>query len=65
VLLAGRPIRGGLIGAAPSLSELEDGDLKAQADFRQVYATILEEWLGVAAKDVLDSSFETLPIFRA
>ena len=65
VFLAGRPIRGGLIGSAPSLSELEDGDLKAQADFRQVYATILETWLGVAARDILDSSFATLPIFDA
>jgi uncharacterized protein (DUF1501 family) len=65
VFLAGRPVAGGLIGNAPSLSQLDDGDLRVTTDFRQVYATILKEWLGVSAQDTLDSPFDPLPIFAA
>lgn len=65
VFLAGRPVGGGLIGAAPSLSQLDDGDLRATTDFRQVYATIRQEWLEVSAQDTLESTFDPLQIFDA
>ena len=45
VLLAGTRVRGGFVGAPPSLSDLESGDLKMSIDFRRVYATILRKWL--------------------
>jgi uncharacterized protein (DUF1501 family) len=64
VLLAGGRVRGGLIGAAPRLLDLEDGDLKGSADFRQVYAAVLETWLGVPAEAGLGGAFEPLPVFR-
>ena len=44
---------GGLVGKHPSLSDLTDGDLKYHTDFRRVYATLLDDWLGVASKGVL------------
>ena len=47
VFLAGTPLRNNLIGKPANLSDLEDGDLKMQLDFRQVYASILEDWLGI------------------
>ncbi len=62
VFLAGSPVRGGLVGDAPDLSDLEAGDLKMQTDFRQVYATILDEWLGVDSKAVLGGTFDTLSL---
>ncbi len=65
VFLAGGPVSGGLIGDASNLSDLDGGDLKARFDFRQVYATILEKWLGVSSRGVLGSSFNALPIFEA
>ncbi len=67
VLLAGARARGGLVGATPSLTDLDPrhGDLKVGLDFRQVYATVLEEWLGLKALTVLGGRFETLPLFRA
>jgi uncharacterized protein (DUF1501 family) len=65
VFLAGTPVRGGLVGAAPDLSDLDGGDLKMQADFRQVYATLLETWLGVPAQDVLTARFADLPLIKA
>ena len=46
VIIAG-PVTSPLIGNAPNMTDLEDGDLKMQTDFRQVYATLLQDWLCV------------------
>ncbi len=51
----------GLLNGMPDLKDLDEGDLKFQVDFRQVYSTILEKWLGVDAKKVLGGNFKTLP----
>jgi uncharacterized protein (DUF1501 family) len=66
VFLAGRGIRGGLVGTTPSLLDLDPqhGDLRRSLDFRQVYATVLEDWLGLPAVQTLGGSFERLPLFR-
>ena len=40
-------------------------DLKMAIDFRRVYATVLENWLGLPAKDALGGDFKTMPLFRA
>jgi uncharacterized protein (DUF1501 family) len=65
VLLAGRPVLGGLYGDPPDLSDLDNGDLKFSTDFRSVYATLLEDWLGTAAAPVLFGDFGTLPLLSA
>ncbi len=65
VFLAGAPVKGGAVGKAPSMTDLEAGDLKVGLDFRRVYATVLEEWLGLPAKPTLGETFERLPLFRA
>jgi uncharacterized protein (DUF1501 family) len=64
VFVAGAGVRGGLVGKTPSLLDLEDGDLKSSLDFRQVYATMLETWLGLPAQAALGTRFERLPLFR-
>jgi uncharacterized protein (DUF1501 family) len=64
VLLAGACVRSGLVGAAPNLLDLVGNAPKMTMDFRRVYATILEEWLGVSSKDALGGAFERLPLFR-
>ena len=46
VLIAGAPVKGGFYGDEPSLVDLEDGDLKATTDFRDVYAEVLMQGLG-------------------
>jgi uncharacterized protein (DUF1501 family) len=61
VLVAGSPVRAGLVGATPSLLDLEDGDLRTGVDFRRVYATLLE-WLGLPARAVLSGEFARLPL---
>ena len=42
VFLLGRGVRGGFHGAEPSLTDLDDGDLKHTTDFRSVYASVLD-----------------------
>jgi uncharacterized protein (DUF1501 family) len=66
VFLAGAPIKAGLVGPAPNLLDLDPrhGDLRIGVDFRQVYATALEDWLGLPAKNALGGSFERLPLFK-
>ena len=43
--LAGRPVRGGFYGDQPSLTDLDDGDLKVTIDFRAVYGELLDKVL--------------------
>ncbi len=64
VLLVGPAVRPGLLGAYPSLTDLSGGDLKMTVDFRRVYASVLETWLGLTSSKVLNGSFEALPLFR-
>jgi uncharacterized protein (DUF1501 family) len=65
VMLAGPGLRGGVCGTMPSLTELEQGEPRMTTDFRRVYATVLEDWLGLASGDVLAGRFERLPLFQA
>jgi uncharacterized protein (DUF1501 family) len=53
VFLLGAGVQGGLFGAQPSLTDLDDGDLKFTIDFRDVYATLLERVLGTDPERVL------------
>ena len=65
MFLAGKPVRGGHYGEAPSLTNLEEGDnLRATVDFRRVYATAIDGWLrSGGASAVLKGDFAPLPIF--
>ncbi len=56
----GHGVKGGLYGDHPSLSNLDEGDLRHAVDFRSVYATVLEDWLGVSSKSVLGASYDRL-----
>jgi len=64
VFLAGSKAKAGLIGETPRLGELVDGDLKWSIDFRRVYATLLDRWLGLPAEAVLGQRFELLPMLQ-
>jgi uncharacterized protein (DUF1501 family) len=47
----------GMLNALPDLTNLQEGDLVHQVDFRQVYATLLGKWLKTPASAILGSSF--------
>jgi uncharacterized protein (DUF1501 family) len=63
VMLLGGGVNGGMYGAYPSLTDLADGDLRYSTDFRQVYATVLQDWLGSDSAQLLGSQYGTLPLF--
>jgi uncharacterized protein (DUF1501 family) len=65
VLLAGPSVKAGLIGEAPKLLDLQDGDLKMTTDFRRIYASVLEDWLELPSKAALGGKFEKLTLFRS
>jgi uncharacterized protein (DUF1501 family) len=54
VFVIGKGVVGGFHGAQPSLTDLDNGDLKAGTDFRDVYASILQNVLGADPGAVLD-----------
>jgi len=58
--LGGQLKQKGLLNELPDLSDLDEGDLKFKIDFRQVYATLLERWLGADAERILGKRFEPL-----
>ena len=52
-------------GEPPSLTNLDNGNLRFTTDFRSIYATLLEKWLQAPAKDILGESFPQLDLLRA
>jgi uncharacterized protein (DUF1501 family) len=60
MLLLGAGVKGGMYGTEPRLDELEGGDLRHHVDFRAVYATVLERWLGADPAAVLGAPYAPL-----
>jgi uncharacterized protein (DUF1501 family) len=65
VFVAGAPVRGGFIGVQPSLTNLDDGDLKPTTDFRDIYATLIADVLRTDPEPVLGPGRSTLPLLAA
>lgn len=61
-LIGGKLKQAGVYNTAPNLQDLDNGDLKYQVDFRKVYATILENWMGANSSSILTQKFNKLPI---
>jgi uncharacterized protein (DUF1501 family) len=62
MFVIGGKVKPGLFGKYSSLSDLDHGDLKFNTDFRSVYGTVLEHWLGTPSQVVLGRKFSNLPI---
>jgi uncharacterized protein (DUF1501 family) len=63
VLLAGGGLAGGLVGDHPGLSDLDQDAPQPHTDFRRVYATVLNGWLGFDSRTVLLGDYEPLDVF--
>ena len=50
----------GLINEMPNLADLDEGDLKFNVDFKDVYATLLKKWLGADDKAILGRQHQYL-----
>ncbi|MFN7625671.1 MAG: DUF1501 domain-containing protein [Pirellula sp.] len=57
MFLAGPELPNLIVGDHPSLSDLDDGDLKFGVDFRAVYASVIEDWLGTSSIKSLDGDY--------
>lgn len=65
MFIAGKPVRGGQYGDPPDLARrTADDNLVHTTDFRRVYATVAQGWLGLGDTGaVLRGRFEPLPVF--
>ncbi len=60
----GDKVKGGIYGEYPSMERsdhIEGGNLAPTMDFRQVYATIVEDWFGQDPVPVIGGNFEKIP----
>jgi uncharacterized protein (DUF1501 family) len=64
VFLAGGRLKHNLFGSHPSLTDLDNGALKFHTDFRRVYATVLDKWLGFESRIILDNQYETIDVLE-
>jgi uncharacterized protein (DUF1501 family) len=62
VYVIGSQVKGGVYGDHPSLTNLDEGDLKFATDFRSIYATVLDKWLNADSRQILGRDFDKLPI---
>ncbi|HEY7726639.1 MAG TPA: DUF1501 domain-containing protein [Anaeromyxobacteraceae bacterium] len=64
----GRAVKGGLYGAYPDLTDLDNGNMRFTTDFRSLYATVLERWLGRTAAEtdaILGAAYPRLDFLAA
>ena len=64
-LVLGGRVKGGLLGPAPRLDDLDGGNLRFAIDFRSYYATALERWWGIGSANALGGRFAPLDLLRA
>jgi len=64
MFLIGSSVKGGLHGPLPDLENLQDGDLKYSIDFRDVYATTLDSWMGGDSEVVLGQKFNRVDALK-
>lgn len=62
LFMIGGGVKGGLYGSAPDLSATNMGNVRFTTDFRSVYATVLERWLGRPSQRILAGDFQQLGV---
>ncbi len=66
MFLLGPMVNAGVVGNHPSLTNLDNGDLKFGIDFRSVYADVLERWLGTKdSSQILEGRFRATRVVKA
>ena len=61
IIVIGNSVHGGIYGEQPSLSDLDSaGNMKVKVDFRSVYSTILDKWLGADSQSILGAKYDNL-----
>jgi uncharacterized protein (DUF1501 family) len=55
IMMFGSGLKGGVYGTNPNLNDLDNGNIRPQFDYRQVYTTVLSDWLGASNASITDS----------
>ncbi len=64
--VVGGSVLGGLHGEPSPLGDLDDnGNLRYTTDFRSIYASLAEQWLGVDRRGIVGDEFAPLTLFRS
>lgn len=58
--VVGDNVRGGRFGEYPSLTDLDDENLRANVDFRSLYSALLTQWLGVPSEPIIGAPHRVL-----
>ncbi|MDZ4831428.1 MAG: DUF1501 domain-containing protein [Phycisphaerae bacterium] len=64
MFLVGPKVKAGVLGQHPSLTDLDQGDLKHTVDFRSVYASLLDDWMHAPAAKVLGGEYSKGSVLR-
>jgi uncharacterized protein (DUF1501 family) len=65
MFLVGGKLKGGMIGPHPDLAQREGaGGVMHHTDFRRVYATLLDRWLGWDSRPILGGSFAPVELLH-
>lgn len=59
-IINGNLKKAGFYNPAPNLTDLDEGDLKYQIDFRNIYATFIKKWLDTDISNILSKQFEMI-----
>ncbi len=62
-MIGGKIKKQGFYNSAPQLKSLDKGDLKYEIDFRQIYASILDNWLDADAQQILSGRFDRVMVW--
>jgi uncharacterized protein (DUF1501 family) len=62
VFVVGPQVNGGFYGDPPSLTDLDDGDVKFTTDFRSIYSSLLGNVLGIDPASVLGKAFASIAV---
>lgn len=63
----GTPVQDGVTSTTPDLEDLDNQNMKIRFDFRQIYASVLEQWFGASPQDIQDvlaRPFETIRVIK-
>jgi uncharacterized protein (DUF1501 family) len=63
MFVIGNKVQGGLYGSYPSLQKLDNnGDIQFTADFRSVYAGVLQDHVGASPGPILGGSYDPIKV---